>query len=201
MLKELTKKITKGLGYEIQGGVRAYAAERTMTEMFRQEQVNLILDVGANCGQFAEGLWASGYAGRLISFEPLAVPHAKMRAKAGAYPNWTIADRTAVGSEVGTVNIHVSENSVSSSILPMLPSHLAAAPQSGYTTTETVPVSRLDDLCSFTPADRVGLKIDVQGFERQVIDGAPRVLKACRALVIEMCLVPLYEDQLLAKDL
>jgi FkbM family methyltransferase len=200
MLKELMKNLTRSLGYEIQAPPRAYAAEKTLAGLLSQEEINLVLDVGANYGQFADELWALGYTGRLISFEPMAVPHAHLRSKAATHPSWTIADRTAVGAETGTVEIHVSENSVSSSILPMLPAHSAAAPQSNYVATEPVPLHRLDDLFACTSADRLALKIDVQGFEGKVLEGAPHILEVCRAVVIEMSLVPLYDGQLLALE-
>jgi FkbM family methyltransferase len=201
MIKKLVRSFAKLCGYEILGSSRAYATQRSMAGLLRQERINLVLDVGANTGQFAEELQAFGYRGRIISFEPLASAHAQLRSKAKAHPNWTIAERTAVGAETGAVEIHVSGNSVSSSILAMLPSHSEAEPESIYVGTETVPVNRLDDLYAPSQTDRVALKIDVQGYERQVLEGAPLLLGSCRAVIAEMSLVPLYERQVLAKDL
>ena len=112
-----------------------------------------------------------------------------------------IAVRTAVGAETGSIDLHVSANSVSSSILDMLPSHSEAAPESSYVRVETVPVHRLDDIYSVASTDRVLLKIDVQGYERQVLEGAPRVLGDCRAVISELSLMPLYKGQALARDI
>jgi FkbM family methyltransferase len=201
MLREVARRLAKWCGYEILRPPRAYATQRSLAGLLRQEEINLVLDVGANLGQFADELWAAGYTGRVISFEPLASAHAQLVGKAGRYPNWTIADRTALGAETGSVAIHVSGNSVSSSILPMLPSHSRAAPNSAYVGTETVPMHRLDDLCVLSAADRAILKIDAQGFERQVLEGAPRLLASCRAVIAEMSLVPLYEGQALGREL
>jgi hypothetical protein len=83
----------------------------------------------------------------------------------------------------------------------MLPSHSKAEAHSAYVGSERVPVNRLDDICSLSANDRVVLKIDVQGYEKQVLEGAPRVLGACRAVMIEMSLLPLYEGQVLAREL
>jgi FkbM family methyltransferase len=169
--------------------------------LLRQEQINLVLDVGANTGQFVEELRAAGYSGRIVSFEPLASAHAKLCKHAEGDPNWTIAGRTALGAETGSVDIHVSANSVSSSILDMLPSHFQADPQSRYLETEPVSVKRLDDLISLARTDRALLKLDVQGYERQVLDGAMRVLADCRAVISEMSLVPMYDGELLAREM
>lgn len=201
MLKRLVQSFAKRCGYEILGSRCAYAAHRSLAGLLRQEQINLVLDVGANKGQFAYELLSYGYRGRIVSFEPLSSAHALLRSNAERFPNWTVADRTAIGAERGSVEIHISGNSVSSSILDILPSHLEAAPRSIFIGSETVPVNRLDDLCALFPDDRALLKIDVQGYEKQVLEGASRVLSACRAVHVEMELLPLYEGQVLAREL
>jgi len=201
MLKEFAKSLAERCGFEILRYPRAYASERSLAGLLRQEQINLVLDVGANVGQFVDGLRAAGYTGRVISFEPLASAYATLRKRAERDKNWIIADRTAVGAQTGSADINISGNSVSSSILDMLPSHASSEPQSSYIGAESVPVNRLDDLVSLTPADRVLLKVDVQGYEKQVLDGAQHVLKCCRAVILEMSLVPLYDGQMLAKEM
>lgn len=200
MLKSAVKSFVRWSGYEILGPSRAYAAQRSLAQLLRQEQINLVLDIGANTGQFVLELFTFGYKQRVISFEPLSLAHAQLCRKSEIYPDWTVADRTAIGAEAGSVEIHISGNSWSSSILNMLPSHSKAEAHSAYVGSERVPVNRLDDICSLSANDRVVLKIDVQGYEKQVLEGAPRVLGACRAVMIEMSLLPLYEGQVLARS-
>ncbi len=201
MLKSFVRNSAKQCGYEILGPSRSYATERSLAGLLRQERINLALDVGANMGQFADELRASGYTGRIVSFEPLTSAHAELCRKAEADPNWRIADRTAIGAETGLINIHISGNSVSSSILEILPRHLESAPKSVYIGSETVPVKRLDDLYAISLDDRALLKIDVQGYEWHVLEGAPRILGSCCAVICEMSLSQLYEGQLLAREL
>jgi FkbM family methyltransferase len=201
MFRSFVRGLAKQCGYEIMGHPRAYAACRTLSGLFQQEQINLVLDVGANEGQFADETRVAGYRGKIVSFEPLASAHAVLCSRAQADANWTIADRTALGAQTGSIEINIARNGVSSSILGMLPSHSEAEPGSKYVGTEVVPVNRLDDLCDLSSTDRVMLKIDVQGYEKQVLEGAPRVLANCKAVIVEMSLVPLYDGQLLAMDL
>lgn len=201
MLKGVVREFARRRGVEILGYPRAFAAHRSLRGLLEQEQIDLVFDVGANTGQFVDELRASGYDRRIISFEPLASAHSVLCGRANGDPLWSIAERTAIGAETGQVEIHISRNGVSSSILDMLPSHSEAEPQSSYTGTETVPVKRLDDLCVVGAADRAMLKIDVQGYERQVLQGAQRVLAGCRAVILEMSLVPLYDGQTLARQL
>jgi hypothetical protein len=66
---------------------------------------------------------------------------------------------------------------------------------------ESVPLNRLDDLCSITSGDRTLLKVDVQGYEKQVLDGATTVLGKALAVQIELSTVALYEGQASARQL
>lgn len=159
--------------------------------------VDLVLDVGANTGQFAHTLRGAGYRGRIISFEPLPTAHAELLRASLDDPQWEIAPRIAVGGHEGTVNLHVAANSVSSSVLYMLDSHAEAAPGSAYVAIQTVPMSRLDTLvCSHLEPESVAfLKIDTQGYEDRVLDGAQELLGKTKGLQLELSFVPLYEGQ------
>ena len=118
--------------------------------------------------------------------------------KASADPLWTVADRVALGAAAGEAEINISSNSQSSSILPMLDAHLAAAPASRYIQKEKVPVRRLDDLLPDLDSSRhILFKLDVQGYESQVLAGAPRLLSRALAVQLEMSIVPLYDGELL----
>ena len=201
MIKQAIRSVAKTYGWEILGRHEAFAAERSITALIRQERINLVLDVGANDGGFAGELRAWGYSGRIISFEPLREAHSRLKKRAEPDPRWIIADRTALGAAPGTVEIHVSGTSTSSSILGMLPLLSETSPQSNYVGTEKVEVHPLDHLSPLNSTDRALLKIDVQGYETQVLAGALQVLKGCRAVISEMSLVPLYEGQTLASDI
>jgi hypothetical protein len=81
----------------------------------------------------------------------------------------------------------------------MLDSHLVAEPESGFVATELVPIARLDSIASrFLENDKpIFIKVDVQGFEKRVLDGAPKLLKRTVGLQLELSLVPLYEGETL----
>ncbi len=174
-----------------------------LDRLLKHCHIDLVLDVGANSGQYAAGLRAHGYAGRIVSFEPLAAAHARLTAAARGDPRWSIAPRMALGDADGTVDLHVAANSFSSSILDMLPEHERAAPGSGYVASETVPLKRLDDVADgfLAGARRVLLKIDTQGYEDRVLAGAAALLGKLAAIQTELSLVPLYAGQPLFDDM
>jgi FkbM family methyltransferase len=155
----------------------------------------VVLDVGANTGQYGRMLRAIGYGGLIISFEPLASAHKKLAVEAGADGNWLVAPRAALGSAKGSIEINVSRNSVSSSVLPMNDAHLSVAPKSRYVATETVALERLDDLLPsiFSGAGPVFLKMDTQGYEEEVLKGAAGILSKVVAIQMEISLIPLYQ--------
>lgn len=163
--------------------------------LLRDRRINLVLDVGANTGQFAEALYDFGYTGRVVSFEPTAAPWAELHKRSAGYPDWTVADRMAIGDTDGTITMHVSDDSVFNSALPIKDTYTAHNPKARIVSTEEVPVHRLDSIYRqfVRPGDRILLKVDTQGFEKQVLDGAAELVKQVEGLKIEIPLYAIYE--------
>jgi FkbM family methyltransferase len=164
--------------------------------------VDTVLDVGANTGQFGTLLRQSKFTGRIHSVEPLTDAYEALATSAAADPAWTV-QRAAVSAEPGTLTMNVSGNGVSSSVLPMLERHATAAPSAQYVAQETVPATTVDAIVAehrLRPETTV-LKIDVQGFEQQVLEGASATLAGFRGVRTEMSLVPLYDGQALMPEI
>jgi FkbM family methyltransferase len=163
-------------------------------ELLAEQRVDVALDIGANDGGYALTMRREGFNGRIVSFEPQTATFAQLADSARQDPLWEVRN-VAVGREDGVAELHVAGNSMSSSLLPMRERHLAAAPDSGYVASEQVPVVTLDALRReiLDPSDRAFLKLDVQGLELAVIDGAAATLRQVHAMEIELSLFPLYE--------
>lgn len=174
-----------------------------LATMLKHHKVDTVLDVGANVGQFAGAMRRAGYTGRIVSFEPLSSAYEKLIASSRKDAEWTIADRAAIGSGAGEAEIHVSRNSFSSSLLDMLPSHRDAAPDSEYIDKETVQVVPLDTAAEryLSDSSRLMIKIDTQGYESHVLDGACSVLERAAGVHLELSFVPLYAGQPTYKEL
>ena len=171
-------------------------------KLLDDHRVDVVLDVGANAGQYGRELRALGYAGRIVSFEPLSAAFAALEAARAGDPLWQ-AERLAVGMAAGEAVLHMAENSVSSSLLPMLPRHLASAPASRYVGTETVRTERLDTLLArhLHDGDRPFLKVDTQGSELAVVRSAGSDLHRLVGLQLELSLVPLYQGETLFAEM
>jgi FkbM family methyltransferase len=171
-----------------------------LKKLFDTYQVDLVIDVGANIGNYGIALRDCGYNGRIISFEPIQGAYDKLveNAKSDAY--WSVAPRMALGERDGTIQINVAGNVDSSSILAILPAHLNAAPEARYIATENVPIRTLDGLCGTvlpTDAKSVFVKLDVQGYEKNVLVGGKKFFSTATGVQLELSLVPLYEGQIL----
>ena len=168
----------------------------------RRAHIDLVIDIGANEGQFAKELRAGGYSGRMISFEPLTAAHGRLVQESQGDSAWHVHPRCAVGDHLGEVELNISGNSVSSSVLPMLTSHSSAAPESAYRGHESASLVTLDSVALpyLNGAQAPFLKIDTQGYEWQVLDGACATLPRIRGIQMELSLVPLYEGQRLWRE-
>jgi FkbM family methyltransferase len=178
-------------------------AELRLGRMLCAEQIDLVIDVGANSGQYGRALRASGYNGRILSFEPLSSARLALEALSQSDDRWSIVDRMAVGDHDGVVTINIAKNSTSSSILDMLDSHRQAAPYAPYVGSEEVPMRRLDGVhhSFLDESSRPFLKIDTQGYEARVLEGAAGLLKRVKGVQVELSLRPLYDGQVLWRDI
>jgi FkbM family methyltransferase len=168
----------------------------------QQQGVTSVLDIGANVGQFGRDLRRAKFAGRIVSVEPLLDAYRQLETELADDPAWQ-AERAAVSDRPGTLTMNVAGNSVSSSVLPMRSEHVDAAPAARYVNTEEVTATTVDDLVDrhrLDPASTL-LKIDVQGYEKSVLEGAEKTLSQFAAVRTEMSLVPLYDGQALMPEI
>lgn len=165
--------------------------------------IDLVLDIGANEGQFASEIRNFGYQGKILSFEPLLSAHSKILSLSNRDSLWEVYQRCAIGDYDGDVEINVSNYSVSSSILKVSQLHLNAEPRSQTIGKEKVNIFRIDSIVSpyLEFSKNPFLKIDTQGFEWQVLDGCEHSLSYFRGVLCEVSLLPLYESQHLWKEL
>lgn len=195
--ERITKKIFQNFGILIRKYNPATSEELRRTRLFEHYHIDLVFDIGANKGQYAMGIMDAGYKNRIVSFEPLTSAYSAISAASKSYPNWTVAQRCAIGSKNEEIEINISANSVSSTLLNMLDTHIDGAPESKIIGKEKVQVYPLDEIApQYTGNSKnIFLKIDVQGFEQEVLKGAQHMLDKAKGVEMEISLVPLYENQ------
>lgn len=177
--------------------------EEILVKQIVHNKIDMIFDIGANVGQFGELIYKLGYKGKMVSFEPLQSAYDVLVKASKNYEGWIPAERCAIGDSDGEIEMHISENSISSSALSMLEEHENAAPASKYIGTEKAYVYKLDSVFEkySEGCKNVLVKIDTQGFEDKVLNGAEESLSKIKGLYMEMSLVKLYDGQVLFKEL
>lgn len=159
--------------------------------------VDLVLDVGAHEGTFAERL-RRDYSGELHSFEPVAATFAKLREAASGDARWKV-HQLALGNTESSATIHVAANTVFSSMLPANAfSEKRFKSESAAVGEEVIAVRRLDSVLRETVPDidrrRVFLKTDTQGYDLEVFAGAGDLLSRVVLLLAEVSLIPIYDN-------
>lgn len=195
------KRLIRRGGYDVSRYQPRTHAVAKKFDLMRRLGVDLVLDVGANTGQFAGELREQGYQGRIISFEPIPSVYRELERNAAADPLWTTKNY-ALGNEDGGQTIHVSQKSWSSSLLEVTAASTSAFPDSRAVSTETISVRRLDSVFHELDADgaKIWLKVDTQGYEMRVLEGAVNSLGRVAMLQLELAFVPMYEGQALFHD-
>jgi FkbM family methyltransferase len=195
-IKSLVRRLFRGLGWEVRRLSNANVEEQILKDLLRQTGATIVIDVGANTGQWGNSVFDTGFKGVLVSFEAIPSVHeelvANARKRAGS---WKVAPCAALGSKQGKVEFNISANKQSSSVLPMRAAHLQSAPQSIYVEKQVVPMERLDTLAApLIPSQGLLLlKVDTQGYELEVLKGATGLLSRVVAVQLELSLVELYE--------
>ena len=202
-MKKYIRKLFNKFGLEVHRLQPNSDFGAQIIKAMRKVNVNILFDIGANTGQFSEEIRNKGYNGKIISFEPLTSARKMLVHQKSKDLNWVIHERAAVGNYNGIIDINISKNSVSSSILPMLKSHSDAEKNSMYIKSEKTPIITLDSVADsyLDKFSNCFIKIDTQGYESQVLDGAFKTLKRAKGVLCELSLVQLYEGQDIWKDL
>ena len=174
-----------------------------IAHLLQLNRIDAVFDVGANVGQYARQIRRHGYRGRIISFEPVTSNHTSLTKVSAGDTTWIVAPRMALGEDDGMTEIQVSAYSDMSSLLPATSETQTAFPRAQVLATEPVDKRRLDGIFSdyVQDGERSFLKLDTQGFERHVLDGAAQVLPSIQGLQLELSLVPLYEGESLFDEL
>lgn len=197
MLKRAIKKTLRSAGWDIQRYRPSSAA--VLERLIRDYAVDTIFDVGANIGQSAESFRLMGYTKKIISFEPVSHLSAQLERKAAADPLWEV-ERLALSPVPGPVEIHVSGGHAgASSVLEMTDNVKTHAPDQQVVGKERAETATLSAMLEkhYPRGDRCFLKLDVQGYEKNVLDSGLDALHRVIGIKIEMSLVENYVGEML----
>ena len=186
-MKETIRRTFRTFGVDVRPARHA----KDLMDFVKDREIDTVLDVGANIGQFGASLRVKGYRGKIISFEPVQSVFRALSARAEPDGNWQVHNY-ALGAEPGEATINVAELSVFSSILSATSAAAEFDSRAVTARTEVIPVRTLDEVVP-SISGSVLLKIDTQGYERQVLCGGRQILKSLKGILMELPIVQLYQ--------
>lgn len=191
------RKFVRLLGFDVAPFPGSANHWDRLIKTLSSHDVDCVLDIGANTGQYARAIRANGYTGQIVSFEPLSSVRAELERHAAGDANWTIAPQTAVGAQDGQVEINISGESDMSSILALDATAHERLASTRVTAREQVPVTTLASILEThaSQAHGVFLKSDTQGYEDQVLDGIGASWDRIAGLQLELSIQPIYDGQ------
>ncbi len=166
-------------------------------KLINNYNIDIILDIGANIGQYGGEIRNLGFNGEIISFEPMKKAFEKLKKNALKDKNWKVYNYS-IGDKDGQTTMNVSKNSVSSSLLENLPQLIDSAPEAAFVKKETIEIRKLDSIFDdlALKGKNIYLKIDTQGYEKMVLLGAKKSLKFVTGIQIEMSFIPSYKGSI-----
>lgn len=200
MVLNFFKKEKKGVAI-----VKSY--EELQTVKFVEEnlwlhslKINKIIDVGANEGQAAKRFRKLLPDAKIISFEPLSNVYELLLKNFSKDENFK-AYNFALGDTIETAEIFLNEYSPSSSLLKMAEEHKKHFSHAQKETKEKIKIKTIDSLNDLIDEqDNILLKLDVQGFEKNVIEGGIKSLNKIQIIIAELSLKTLYHGEPLFDD-
>lgn len=201
-LKNLIHKITRKIGFDFHRYSADYFPELKRAKVIEKGNINLVLDVGASVGFYGEELRATGYKGRIISFEPLASSFQSLKKRSGGDDKWDCYN-IALGETNSEMEMSVSGRVTSSSLLPITETHLSAMSSAATVSKELIEIRTLNSFLGkvINTEENIYLKIDVQGFEMFVLRGADKIFDQVKIIELELSLATLYHGGVLFMDM
>lgn len=168
---------------------------------FHSLKIDTVLDIGANIGRFAKTARYLCPNARIVSFEPLPDCAEKTMQLMKGDGNFELHN-VGLGREPGSFSMKRSAHNPSSSFLPMTKIHKEAFPFTAETSEVSVEVKTLDSVAEeLSLGNCIFIKVDVQGFEREVLLGGMRTFAKAKILLLELSYEELYSNQPLFNDI
>ncbi len=170
----------------------------SIVQNLNESNIASVFDVGANVGQFGIDIRRYGFQGQIVSYEPVKETFAVLVHTTKKLQPWK-ALQLGLGATESERSINISGNDgLSSSLLKMGSTHLENFPGSATVSQQTISISTIDkqlEILGIRPQELL-LKLDVQGFEAEVLKGASQSLSKIPLCYLEVSITPLYEGEI-----
>ena len=167
---------------------------------FHDLDLQAVIDVGTNEGQFSRTMRCLLPEAEIFAFEPIPECHARTQKRFADDTSFKLFN-LALGDRKAEAKFSVSVDTGASSLLPMSSTQAHYFPASLERREIVVPVETLDAVMAGQQLrSPYLLKVDVQGYEHQVLSGGSKTLAGAAMVLLEASYEPFYEGQRLFDD-
>ncbi len=199
----MIKIIADFLGYDISRKKKSSNLSSHLALILKQLDVNLVLDVGANTGQFGSLLRGCGYNGDIFSFEPTKESFDLLSLRAKKDSKWSVFN-LGLGdkSEINTINIFDASD-LNSILSPSELGEKRFKARMKIKKTESIRIETGDSILNEIdlPNKRIFLKMDTQGYDLKVFNGCQESMPYILGLVSEIPLQHIYKQSISYHDI
>lgn len=198
--KRTIKNVFRKLGYDIistKSGLNYGTKALELLKILREVNTDLILDIGANKGQFGKELYSYGYQQKILSFEPLSSVYKDLKDTASYHPQWYVYNRCCVGDSEKEVTMHQSNLIGNSSTLSIKETkyNVQGSNYINEEIVEQISLASLNEHVLLKASNNIFIKLDIQGSEHFVLSRVKDTTFNIVGFYIELSLVKLYEKQ------
>ena len=192
---KLHRKIAKIFGYELIKCKKHPTLSSHIINLVNHCKIDLVLDIGANHGQFGNMLRNEGYKGEIHSFEPVSHSYDSLQKACLNDEKWFV-HKLAMGAADGKDTINVTKASDMSSFLDPNEFGGREFEKMSVAHKEMVEIGTIDGFLPKQITDfnkrRIFLKMDTQGYDLKVLEGSLNVMDYIVCILSEISLIPIY---------
>jgi FkbM family methyltransferase len=168
---------------------------RLNVKWLRDANIRTVIDIGANTGQFSGAARAVFANASIYAFEPVPKCFRHLSKRFSADKD-TVVFPWALGDQTGQVEFHENAYTQSSSVLELEDLHRTSRAWAARAQSIDVEMKRLDDLASqINVRENLLVKIDVQGYEYEVLEGGKNIIGRADIVLVETAFKALYKGE------
>lgn len=190
------RSVCQALGYELIKERKSPSLRSHLRNVFDRYRIDVVLDVGANLGQFGTMIRKAGYRGHIYSFEPVTASFERLSEAAQGDDRWHVF-KLGLGDQPARTSINLSKSSDLNSLLAANDYGRTRYPKIEANEQESIEIDTLDHFLAEHDVSgdaRIFLKMDTQGYDLKVFEGARNSLGRVLAMLSELSLIPIYEN-------
>ena len=188
--------LARSFGYDVMRLKKSFRFEATLARLLRHHSFDAVIDVGANQGWFSKYCLKNLPLAEVWAFEPASTLAEKLEMLARTEKRLTVS-RYALGDTDGAAVLNLASGSgVYNSLNPANPAYAGKLRTFDFVGSEDVQISRLDVFAAtgrLSLFNRLLIKIDTQGHDLKVLQGATQTLTRAQAVIVELPFQSIYE--------